>query len=98
MQNHNAQKSIMLHLNDMKRKLLACFLSTKSVVQYFICWEDQLSFFILLSYFLLHINVIYLGYFSKMKEIMKVNTQIILVNKFYDEIYDYGKLSVFFIT
>ena len=47
------------------------FLSAKSVVQYFICLYDYLIFFILLLFFLLmHINVIYLGYFSKIKEIM----------------------------
>ena len=63
----------MLLLNDMKRKLLACFyplqvLCNNSFFQY-----DQLIFFILVFILLLHINVIYLGYISKMKEIMNVN-------------------------
>ena len=36
----------MLLLNDMKRKLLACFLSAIIVVQYFIFQYDQLVFLI----------------------------------------------------
>ena len=40
----------------------------------------------------MHINIIYFGYFSKMKEIMNVNRRIILVLKIcYDKIDDYGQ-------
>ena len=42
-------------------------------------------------------NVIYLGYFSKMKEIMNVNRRIILVSKtFYDKIDDYKSIMHLF--
>ena len=41
-------------------------------------------------------NVIYLGYFSQMKEIMNINKCIILVSKIsYDKIDDYGELCAF---
>ena len=56
-------------------------ISTSSVVQYFIFQYDQLIFFILDFILLMHISVIYLGYFSKIKEIMNVNRCIILASK-----------------
>ena len=81
MQNHNAQKWI--HASFWyEKEVIGLFLSAKSVVEYFSCKYDQMIFFILLFFFLLHINVIYLGYFSKMKKIMNVNRRIILVSKF----------------
>ena len=46
----------------------------------------------------MHINVIYLGYFSKMKEIMNVNRRMILVSKMcYHKIDDYGQLCGFYL-
>ena len=68
MQNHNAQKSIHASFKWYEKEVTGLFLSAKSVVQY--------SFFFYFSYC---INVIYLGYSSKMKEIMNVNSRIILV-------------------
>ena len=48
-------------------------------------WFSSLLF----SFFLLHINVIYLGYFAKMIEIMNVHRRIIFVSKIcYDNIDD----------
>ena len=79
MQNHNAQKSIHASFKWYEKEVTGLFLSAKSVVQYFICKYDQQIFFILLLFFLLQIIDIYLGYFSKMKEIMNVNRRIILV-------------------
>ena len=60
MQNHNAHKSIHASFKWYEKEVTS-FLSAKSVVQYFICKYDQLIFFILLLFFLLHINIIYLG-------------------------------------
>ena len=79
MRNHNAQKSIHASFKWYVKEGTGLFLSAKSVVQYFICWYDELIFFILLLFFLLHINVIYFGYVFKIKEIMNVNRRIILV-------------------
>ena len=80
MQNHNAQKSIHASFKWYEKEVTGLFLSAKQVGQYFICEYDQLIF-------LLHINVIYLGYFSKMKHIMNVNRRIILVSKIcYDKV------------
>ena len=47
----------------------------------------------LILFFLLHINVIYLGYFSKIKEIMNVNRCISFSfeKSCYDKIDDYGQ-------
>ena len=83
------KNQFMLLLNDMKRKLLAYFyplkvLSAIHVLHLLVRSTDFLNSF----NFLLHINVIYLGYFSKMKEIMNVNRRIILVSKIcYDRIW-----------
>ena len=77
------KNKFILLLNDMKRKLLACFYPLKVLcnTSFVSTINSQLIFFILLLFFLLHINVIYVGYFSKMKEIMSVNRGIILVSK-----------------
>ena len=92
----------MLFLNDMKRKLLACFYplqvlcNTCTSFVRTINWFS--SFFLYISYFsyFLFINVIYLRYFSKMKKIMNVNRRIISVSKIcYDKIKDYGQLCAF---
>ena len=90
------KNQFMLLLNDMKRKLLACFypLQVLCNTSFFsmINWFSSFLF----SFFLLHINFIYLGYFSKIKESMNVNRCIILVSKiFYDKIDDYGQLCAF---
>ena len=87
------KNQFMLLLNDMKRKFLACFYPLQVLRNTsFVCTINWFSSFFFL-FFLLQINVIYLGYFSKMKEIMNVNRRIILVSKIcYDKIDDNGQL------
>ena len=98
MQNHNAQESTHASFKWYEKEITGLFLFTTNVVQYFIFFS-MINWFssFLFSFFLLHINVIYLGYFSKMKEIMNVNRRIIfLVSKIcYDKIDDYGQLCTF---
>ena len=68
----------MLLLNDMKRKLLACFYPLQVLCNTSFFQFDQLIFFILVFILLIeYINVIYLGYFAKIKVIMIVNRRII---------------------
>ena len=81
----------------MKRKLLACFYPLKVLRNNSFVSIGSTDFLHSLLFFLLHIKVICMGYFSKMKEIMNVNRRIILVSKIcYDEIDDYGQLCAFF--
>ena len=79
MQNHNAQESIHASFNVKwyEMEFTGLFLSATNVVQYFIFFS-MINWFssFLFSFFLLHINVIYLGYISKMKEIINVNRRI----------------------
>ena len=55
-----------------EKEVTGLFFSATSVVQFFIFFQYHQLIFFLFLFFLLHINVIYLGYFSKMKEIMNV--------------------------
>ena len=73
MQNHNAQ-SIHASFEWYEKEVIGLFLFATNVVQLldFFSMINWFSSF-LFSFFLLHINAIYLGYFSKMKEIMNVN-------------------------
>ena len=74
MQNHNAQESIHASFKWYEKEVTGSFLSARSVVQYFIFQYDQLIFFILDCILLIaYINVIYLGYFTKIKETMNIN-------------------------
>ena len=88
------KNKFLLLLNDMKRKLLACFYPLKVLCN--TSFVSTINFLHSSLFFLLHINVIYLGYFSKIKEIMNVNRRIILVSNIcYDKIDDYGQLCAF---
>ena len=77
MQNRNAQESVQASFKWYEKEVTGLYLSATSVVQYFINWFSSFLF----SFFLLHINDIYLGYFSYMKETMNVNGRIIFVSK-----------------
>ena len=70
-------KQFMFLLYDMIRKLLACFYPLKVLCNTsFVNTITRFSsFFFYFSYFLF-INVIYLGYFSKMETNMNVNSGI----------------------
>ena len=72
MPNHNAQKTIHASFKWYEKEVTGLVLSAKSVVQYFmllVLVYGQLIFFILLLFFLLHVNVIYWGYFPKLKKL-----------------------------
>ena len=85
----------MLLLNDMKRKLLACFYPLKVLCTTSSVGTINWFFFILLLFFLIAYQCHLFGLFSKMKESMNINRCIILVSKMcYDKIQfdDYGQL------
>ena len=74
----------MLLLNDIKRKLLACFYPLQVMCNTsFSVQCDQLICFILVFIHLIayqcHLSV-YLDFFSKMKEIMNVNIECITLS------------------
>ena len=99
MQNHNAQESIDASFKWYEKEVTGLFLSAINVVQYFICFS-MINWFssFLFSFFLLHINVIYLGDFSQIKEIMNVNRRIIFSFEFLnDKIDDYGQYAPFYL-
>ena len=73
MHNHTAQESIHASFKWYEKEVTGLFSSARSVVQYFIFSMINWFSSFLILFFLLHINVIYLGYFSKMKEIINVN-------------------------
>ena len=70
MQNHNAQESIHASFKWYEKEVPGLFLSGRSAVQYFI-FQYVFNWFssFLILFFLLHINVIYFGYFSKLKKL-----------------------------
>ena len=78
-----------------EKEVTGLFLSSTSVhVFSMINWFSSFLF----SFFLLHINVIYLGYFSKMKEIMNVNRRKIFSSKICNDNIDdddYGRVFAF---
>ena len=89
------KNQFMLLLNDMKRKFLACFYPLELLCNTsFFSMINWISSFLIL-FFLLRINVIYLGYFSKIKDIMNVNIFFLLRKICYDQIDDYGQLCAF---
>ena len=70
----------MLLLNDMKRKLLACFYPLQVLCNTSFYQYDQLIYFILVFILLIAYQCL-LGYFSKIKEIMHVMIKsMIMVN------------------